>query len=189
MCLRRMIYWAIISFRPLLSECGQQRSQLNYICRVLRMSFLSRIHNFPVTPEAALLSFCTTAVTFTLPFSAHTQLPTDWGRFTAPSHKNHCIYAVHVYPKSWLLFASPLIPSCWFYSGLSAPQNIKSLMCATSFPPFSSSHTFSVSPSASWQICHKKWAFLGSPSLGGFFTPQHPESPLTLVRPWFLWLL
>ena len=75
MCLRRMIYWAIISFRPLLSECGQQRSQLNYICRVLWMSFLSRIHNFPVTHEAALLSFCTTNVTFTLPFSAHTRSP------------------------------------------------------------------------------------------------------------------
>lgn len=189
MCLRRMIYWAIISFRPLLSECGQQRSRLNYICRVLRMSFLSRIHNFPVTHEAALLSFCTTSVIFTLPLSAHTRssLTEDCllHQVTKIIASTLCMFIQS--PGS--LFASPLVPSCWFYPGLSAPQNIKSFMCDTIFPPFSSSHTFLVSPSASWQISHKKRAFLGSPSPGGLFTPQHPESPLTPVLPWFLWQL
>lgn len=163
MCQRRMIYWAIISFHPLLSECGQQRSRLNYICRVLRMSFLLRIHNFPVTREAALLSFCTTSVIFTLPFSAHTRcsLTEDCllHQVTKIIASTLCMFIQS--PGS--LFASPLIVSCWFYPGLSAPQNIKYLMCGTIFPPFSSSHTFLVSSSASWQTSHKKelfWALL-----------------------------
>ena len=112
MCLRRMIYWTIISFRPLLSECGQQRSRLNYICRVLRMSFLSRLHNFPVTHEAALLSFCTTSVIFTLPFSAHTRssLTEDYllHQVTKIIASTLCMFIQS--PGS--LFASPLIPSC-----------------------------------------------------------------------------
>ena len=112
MCQRRMIYWAIISFHPLLSECGQQRSRLNYICRVLRMSFLLRIRNFPVTREAALLSFCTTSVIFTLPFSAHTRcsLTEDCllHQVTKIIASTLCMFIQS--PGS--LFASPLIVSC-----------------------------------------------------------------------------
>lgn len=74
----RMIYWAIISFRPQLSGTGQQTSLVNYICGARRKSFLSRMHDFPVSREAALLSsqFQFFSVPWSVPFSglAHSTL-------------------------------------------------------------------------------------------------------------------
>ena len=189
MCLRRMIYWTIISFRPLLSECGQQRSRLNYICRVLWMSFLSRLHNFPVTHEAALLSFCTTSVIFTLPFSAHTHssLTEDCllHQVTKIIASTLCMFIQSPgslfasSPRSFMLIlpwtiCSPehQIPHVW--------HHLSSLFLQPYFLGF---------PICLMANIPQKRAFLGSPSPGGLFTPQHPESPLTLVLPWFLWQL
>lgn len=179
-----------LSLSALCSLNVDSRSRLNYICRVLRMSFLKRIHNFPVTHEAALLSFCTTSVIFHLCLSQPILAP-HWLRTVYCTRITKIIAStqLRVYPKPWLPFCFfPLcfmlilpwtillpehqIPHVWHHAFLPFPPAILS--------------GFLICPMAN--ITQKR-AFLGSPFPGGLFTPQHPESPLILVLPWFLWLL
>lgn len=132
-----------------------------------------------------LHNICNFHFAFLSPYS----LLTDWGLFTAPSHENHCIYPLHVYPKPWLPFC--FFPLCFMLIlpwTICSPEHqiphvwhhLSSLFLQPYFPGFL------ICPMAN---IPQKRAFLGSPSPGGLFTPQHPESPLILVLPWFLWLL
>lgn len=154
------------------------------------MSFLSRIHNFPVTHEAALLSFCTTFVVLTFAFPGLSILAPHWLRtvYCTKSRKSlHLPFACLSKALAPFLLLPSLLHS-WFYPGLSAPPEHQIPHVAPSFPPFPPAIISLLFESALWQISHKR-AFLGSPFPGGLFTPQHPESPLILVLPWFLWLL
>lgn len=140
---RRMIYWAIISFRPLLSECGQQRNWLNYICRVLRMSFLSKdtqLFSYSWGSSTFFLhNICNFHFAFLSPTRSSLTGDCLLHQVTKIIASTLCVFIQSL----GSLFASSLFASCWFYPGLSAPQNIKSLMCGTIFPPFSSSHILS----------------------------------------------
>lgn len=145
MCQRRMIYWAIISFHMYSLNVDSREVDELYLQSSPDRLPPQGYTAFQLLIGAALLSFCTTSVIFTLPFSSPYSLLTDWGLFTTPSHENHCIYPLRVYPKPWLPFASSLFASCWFYPGLSAPQNIKSLILWHHLSSLSLSHTFLVS--------------------------------------------
>lgn len=141
MCLIRMIYWAITSFRPQLSGTGEWTSLVNYICGAVRKSFLSRMLEFPGSHEAALPShsFCNFNFPFSVPFSvlAHSPLILDCLLHLS---LHHYVYPLTFYPVLPPFSHLPL----FLYTSPSLvcplPEQIRSFMCCSVFPRSSSSH-------------------------------------------------
>lgn len=167
-----MIYWPITSFRPQLSGTGERTSLVNYICGVVRKSFLSRMLEFPGSHEAALPShnFCNVNLLFSVPFSvlAHSPLILDCLLHLSLHH--------YVYPLVFYPVLPPFLISHYFFTPVLhclLPEQIRSFMCCSVFPLFSSSHSLMASL---FENILQKRDFLGSPHTG-LFVSQHPKSP------------
>lgn len=141
-----MIYWAITSFRPQLSGSGQQTSRVNCICRVLPKSFLSRIHNFPVSHLAALLPFCTVSTIFTFPslsLSSPSSFLADGGLLTAPATRVILLTdPLYVHPKCLLPLCFSHCSFMLFSLDCLLPKQIEPLVCYSIFPSSCSSRAF-----------------------------------------------
>lgn len=176
-CLIRMIYWAITSFRPQLSGPGERTSLVNYICGVVRPSFLSRMLSFPGSHEAALLShsFCNFNFPFPVPvpFSvlAHSPLILDCLLHLS---LHHYVYPLAFYPVLPPLSHPPLFLHTSPSLDCLLPEQIGSFMCCSVFPLSSPSHALVASL---FENILQRGDFLSSPPLVGLFAPQHPKSP------------
>lgn len=172
-CLIRMIYWAITSFRPQLSGPGERTSLVNYICGVVRQSFLSRMQGFPGSHKAALPShsFCNFNFPFPVPFwvPVHSPLILDCLLHLS---LHHYVYTLAFYPVLPPLSHPPSFLHTSPSLDCLLTEQIGSFMCCSVLPLSSSSHALMASL---FDNILQRRDFLNSPPLDAAL--QHPKSP------------